>query len=186
MTLSISAWNLRPGSALAARYSACCKARTGSPDTGDPFAAGLALTALTGPLLHITRTDEAAALPSPAVLLSAWLNRYYGRLRLPPGQRPLPGSAGYRTPRSGDTTPQVTGPGRASPVPAATISTFRAPYAGEFLMAALPGSSPLPWPSPRFREARHSLARPEGRLSNDAAGFASCYGPHRRSPLQGF
>ena len=25
-----------------------------------------------------------------------------------------------------------------------------------------------------------------GRLSNDAAGFASCYGPHRRSPLQGF
>jgi hypothetical protein len=28
--LSYSAWNLRPGSALAARYSACCKARTGS------------------------------------------------------------------------------------------------------------------------------------------------------------
>ncbi len=24
------------------------------------------------------------------------------------------------------------------------------------------------------------------RTSNDAAGFASCYGPHRRSPLQGF
>src|SRR5205807_3543037 len=24
-----------------------------------------------------------------------------------------------------------------------------------------------------------------GRTSNDAAGFASCYGPHRRSPLQG-
>src|SRR5438094_8414858 len=62
-TLSYSAWNLRPGSALAARYSACCKARTGSPATGDPCAAGLALTALTGPLLHLTRTDEAAALP---------------------------------------------------------------------------------------------------------------------------
>ena len=84
------------------------------------------------------------------------------------------------------TLPQVTGPGRASPVPAATLDTFRAPYAGEFLTAALPGSSPLPWPSPRFREARHSLARPEGRLSNDAAGFASCYGPHRRSPRKGF
>ena len=40
--LSYSAWNLRPGPALAARYSACCKARTGSPFTGDPFAAGLA------------------------------------------------------------------------------------------------------------------------------------------------
>src|SRR5204862_628978 len=64
-TLSYSAWNLRPGSALAARYSACCKARTGSAGTPrpDPDAAGLALLALTGPLLHLTRTDEAAALP---------------------------------------------------------------------------------------------------------------------------
>ena len=43
---------------------------------------------------------------------------------------------------------------------------------------------PVPWPSPRFREARHSLTRPSGRLSNDAAGFASCYGPHRRSPIR--
>ena len=83
------------------------------------------------------------------------------------------------------TTPQVTGPGRASPVPAATLDAFRAPYAGESFTAAFPGSSPLPWPSPRFREARHSLARPEGRLSNDAAGFASCYGPHHRSPFTG-
>ncbi|MBO3752122.1 hypothetical protein J5X84_39175 [Streptosporangiaceae bacterium NEAU-GS5] len=40
-TLSNSAWNLRPGSALAARYSACCKARTGSRGR-DPEAAGLA------------------------------------------------------------------------------------------------------------------------------------------------
>src|SRR5204862_2260381 len=72
-TLSYSAWNLRPGSALAARYSACCKARTGSAGTTprpDPSAAGLALAALTGPLLHLTRTDEAAALPSPQVVLS--------------------------------------------------------------------------------------------------------------------
>jgi hypothetical protein len=34
--------------------------------------------------------------------------------------------------------------------------------------------------------ARHSLFPPTGGTSNDAAGFASCYGPHRRSPLQGF
>jgi hypothetical protein len=34
--------------------------------------------------------NEAAALPSPAVLLSARLDRYYGRLRFPPGSRPLP------------------------------------------------------------------------------------------------
>ncbi len=36
------------------------------------------------------RIDEAAALPLPAVVLSARLNRYYGRLRRPPGQHPLP------------------------------------------------------------------------------------------------
>src|SRR2546428_100638 len=74
----------------------------------------------------------------------------HGRLCCPPGStgpaaasdadpasNPLPGLTGYRTPRSGDTTPQVTGPGRAAPVPAATIDTFRAPYAGESLTAAL-------------------------------------------------
>ena len=30
-----------------------------------------------------------------------------------------------------------------------------------------------------------SLTRPAGRLSNDAAGSASCYRPHRRSPRRG-
>ena len=34
------------------------------------------------------RTDEAGALPSPAVVLSARLQRYYGRLRRPPGSPP--------------------------------------------------------------------------------------------------
>src|SRR5437763_15345796 len=92
--------------------------------------------------------NEAAALPSPPVLLSRRLKQYYGRLRLPPGPRPLPDLAGYRTRRSDSTKPQTAGPGRASPVPAATIRTFRALYAGESFGAALPGSSPLPWPSP--------------------------------------
>src|SRR5512142_3448772 len=88
LILSYSAWNRRPGSALAARYSACCKARTGSRATArDPEAAGLALTALTGPLLHITRIGEAAALPITAGCVVLRLNRYYGRLRRPPGQR---------------------------------------------------------------------------------------------------
>src|SRR5690349_14678210 len=78
--------------------------------------------------------------------------------------------------------PRRGGPPQFPPPP----SVRSAPqYAGESFTAALPGSSPLPWPSPRFREARHSLARPEGRLSSDAAGFASCYGPHRRSPFTG-
>jgi hypothetical protein len=30
--------------------------------------------------------------------------------------------------------------------------------------------------------ARHSLLPPEDETPNDTAGFASCYGPHRRSP----
>jgi hypothetical protein len=51
---------------------------------------------------------------------------------------------------SGSSTPQPAGPGRASPVPAVTIRTFRTPYAEESLAAAHPGSSPLPWPSPWF------------------------------------
>jgi hypothetical protein len=48
-----------------------------------------------------TRIDEAVALPSPAVVLSARLNRYYGHLRRPPGWLPLPGSSpviGHRAP----------------------------------------------------------------------------------------
>jgi hypothetical protein len=144
------------------------------------------MTALTRPL----QTDAVHRRSSGPSLTGGYAVRpAQAVLRPPPTPtRPaihFPGSPviGHRAPVA---YPQATGPGRASPVPAATLDTFRAPYAGEFLTAALPGTSPLPWPSPRFREARHSLARPEGQLSNDAAGFASCYGPHRRSPLQGF
>ena len=64
-----------------------------------------------------------------------------------PARHPLPEVIGYRARRSGGNS-QATGPGRASPVPAATIWTFHAPYAGGSLTAALPGSSPRPWPSP--------------------------------------
>ena len=146
-TLSYSAWNLRPGPALAARYSACCKARTGSL-TRDPFAAELALTALTGPLQdrHCAPTKQR---PFP-----------HRRLCCPAAQAvlrppPTPTRPAIHFPRSSvigrhapAAHPQAAGPGRASPVPAVTIDTFRAPYAGEFLAAALPGSAPLPWPSP--------------------------------------
>jgi hypothetical protein len=42
--------------------------------------------------------NEAAALPSPAVLLSARVDRYYGRLRRPPGSRSTSRlNTGYRT-----------------------------------------------------------------------------------------
>ena len=88
-----------------------------------------------------------AALPSPQVVLSCGSTGTTAASDAHQASDPLPGVTGYRTPRSGD-TPQVTGPGRASPVPAATIDAFRAPYAAESLTAALPRSSPLPWPSP--------------------------------------
>jgi len=45
------------------------------------------MTALTGPLLTEMRADEAAALPITAGCVVPRLNRYYGRLRLPPGQQ---------------------------------------------------------------------------------------------------
>ena len=48
-------------------------------------------TSLTGthraPPRQTLRIGEAAALPSPAVMLSVRLKQYYGRLRRPPGQR---------------------------------------------------------------------------------------------------
>src|SRR5512132_3170806 len=76
-------------------------------------------------------------------MLSRGFKRYYGRLRLPPGTTPASRLiAGYRARRS-DGHPQTAGPGRASPVPAATIRTFRALYAGEFFGAALQALHPF-------------------------------------------
>ena len=94
--------------------------------------------------------DEVAALPSPAVVLSVRLDRYYCRLRLPAGRRPFP-LTGYKTARSDGTA--AVGPARASTVPVVPFRTFRALYAEEFLAAAIQGLH-------RF----HGL-RPEGRGS---------------------
>src|SRR5690348_5385485 len=185
LILSYSAWNLRPGSALAARYSACCKARTGSPATGDPFAAGLALTALTGPLLTTLRTDEAAALPSPQVVLSCGSTGTTAASDAHPASHPLPGVTGYRTPRSGSTIRRL--PGRGGP------PQFPPP-------PSIRSAPPTPGSSSRLRfQALHRFhglhpgyggsALPCPALTGgngyDAAGFASCYGPHRRSPFTG-
>ena len=48
--------------------------------------------------------------------------------------------------------------------------------------AALPGSASLPWPSSDSERPAHPC--PTERMGNDAAGFASCYGPHRHSSIQ--
>jgi hypothetical protein len=53
-----------------------------------------------------------------------------------PARHPLPGSSPVIGRDAPTIVPQTTGPGRASPVPAATIRTFRALYAGESLEAA--------------------------------------------------
>ena len=59
--------------------------------------------------------NEAAALPSPAVLLSARVDRYYGRLRRPPGSRSTSRlNTGYRT-RHSDSTNCRRLPGRGGP-----------------------------------------------------------------------
>ena len=75
-------------------------------------------------------------------------------------------------------------PGRGAPlpIPAATLDAFRA-LGRRVFHGCDPGTGPLR-PSFRFRGARHSLLLPEDRTPNDAAGFASCYGPHRRSPYR--
>jgi hypothetical protein len=104
--------------------------------------------------------NEAAALPSPAVLLSARVDRYYGRLRRPPGPPPLPGSTpviGRGAPTA--PSPQTAGPGRASPVPAATLRAFRAPYAGEFFGAAIQALRPFRG----LRRERRGSALPSSR-----------------------
>ncbi len=186
LTLSYSAWNLRPGSALAARYSACCKARTGSPATGDPLRGGTSTDGTHRALLHNTAHRRSSG-PSP-----------HRRLCCPPGSTgttaasdahpastPLPGSAGYRTPRSDDMI-------RRSPGREGLPSSRRHPrYVPRPLRRGVPHgcASRLCAASMAFAPISRGPALPlpaQGRLSNDAAGFASCYGPHRRSPIQGF
>jgi hypothetical protein len=66
--------------------------------------------------------DEAAALPSPRVMLSRRLKQYYGRLRLPPDSPSTSRlNTGYKTRRSGRTRirrpPGRGGPPRFPPPP---------------------------------------------------------------------
>ncbi len=181
-TLSRSAWNRRPGSALAARYSACWKARTGSRN--DPEAAELAITALTGPLLHTTRVDEVAALP----ITGGSVVRSAQPVLRPP---PTPSRPAIHFPRSsviGRHAPATPSAGHRAgeglPSSRRHYLNVPRPYAGEFLAAAIQELH-------RFRGLHpdsEGLGSPlchQRWLSNDAAGFASRYGPLSRSPSKG-
>jgi hypothetical protein len=68
------------------------------------------------------------------------LGRFVGCTYRP---RRLPGAAGWRA--YGHLLPVRR---RISPLPYSAVQTFRSPYAGGFLGAAIPSSSPRPWPSP--------------------------------------
>src|SRR6266571_1294060 len=102
------------------------------------------------------RIDEVAALPSPQVMLSCRLKRYYCRLRRPPGTPPTSRNTGYRA-RSSSNHPQS--PGRGGPLqfPPPPFDTFRAPYAGESLGACTSRSSALSVAFALMEGARHSL-----------------------------
>jgi hypothetical protein len=92
-TLSHSAWNRRPGSALAARYSVCCRG-THLVQRRTSAAGGTSqIGTHQAPPSTSTRIDEVVALPSPPVVLSGRLNQHYGHLRRPSGRLPLPGSS---------------------------------------------------------------------------------------------
>jgi hypothetical protein len=119
-------------------------------------------------------------------MLSCRLKQYYGRLRRPPGTHPLPGLPVIGHVASDDTIPQVIGPGRASPVPAATFDTFRAPYAGESLGTCTSRSSALSMAFALMEGARHSLI-PTRRRATLTTPQASLHATHRiiASPLTG-
>jgi hypothetical protein len=88
--------------------------------------------------------------PYPRLCCPAGSSGTTGRSATLPAGRDFAGSPLIRTHRFPGTTSAGPGPGRASPVPASTFQPFRSLYPGGFIAAALPGSSRLPWPSPRI------------------------------------
>jgi len=90
-TLSYSAWNRRPGSALAARYSACCKARTASSSRSIP-GVGLAQTALTGHSLSTCTWTKQRPFPHRRLCCPPGSTGTTAASDAVPAGRPLPGS----------------------------------------------------------------------------------------------
>jgi hypothetical protein len=87
--------------------------------------------------------NEAAALPSPAVLLSARLDRYFGRLRLPPGSRPLPGSSPVIGPERSGASPQNHRAGEGLPSSRRRYANVPSPLRRGVLRGCLQGLDPF-------------------------------------------
>ncbi len=135
---------------MAARYSACCKARTGS-NTPDPKAVGLATWALTGPLLVRQRASTKQR-PFP-----------YRRLCCPlgstgttaasdahPASAHFPAWTGYRAPRFRQQHTAACRAEQGLPSSRRHSPNVPHPLRRGVPRGCPPGSSPLPWPSPWF------------------------------------
>ena len=143
--------------------------------------------ALTSPSLYVTRRRSSGPSHHRGFCCPVGSSGTTAAPDSHPARSPFPGSSpviGADAP----TTPiqSTAGPGRVSQVPVATLSTFRAPYAGRSLGAATRFFTP----SVAFAvtTAARLLLSPTltGGRPNDAAGFASRYGPLSCSPQRGF
>ena len=139
-------WNLRPDG-LGRPVHACCKARTGSAGHPGPIPSRSDIPSGThrAPPQQYSASTKQRPFPHRR-LCSPPAQAYYGRLRRPPGRDPLPGCRLW-TPRSGDTSAGHRA-GEGLPSSRRHYLNVPRPYAGGSLTAALPGSSPRPWPSP--------------------------------------
>src|SRR5262245_34556666 len=138
-TRSNSAWNLRSGDRLAARYSLCCRARV--------LSRVLLATVAMHRLLPVkqAQTKQGPFAAAGYVVLAG--DRYYDPLRRPPGSMRLPVRRLYAPAAPG---PQARGRGGPLQFPPPPSVRSAPHYGGGFLGAAPSGSSRLPWPSPCY------------------------------------
>lgn len=131
--------------------------------------------------------DEAAALPIAwGYVVHQAVSGTMAASDALPAHCPLPGSSPVIGQCFSGGFPQTARPGRTSPVPAIAFRTFRALYAGRFFGAAFQVLHPFRGLHPETRGSAPPLPRLRGGQNNDAAGFASCYGPLGRSPKWAF